>query len=77
MQPHDGLDAMRDIYPRRHKYLAGSVPQAGEACHAFEQAWLDLIGVAWTVVGCDFGDALSAFDPRDWTEPVRPVPFGS
>lgn len=62
---HDGLDAMRDIYPRRHKDLAGCVPQAGEASHAFEQAWLDLIDLAWTVVGSDFGDALSAFDPRD------------
>ena len=63
---HDGLDAMRDIYPRRHGYLTGyDGPQAGEACHAFEQAWLDLIGLAETVVGCDFRDALSAFDPHD------------
>ncbi len=63
---HDGLDAMRDIYPRRHRYLTGyDLPRAGEACHAFEGAWLDLIGMAETVVGCDFGDALSAFDPRD------------
>lgn len=62
---HDGLDAMRDIYPRRHRYLTwDDLPRAGEACHAFEEAWLDLIGLAETVVGCDFGDALSAFDPR-------------
>lgn len=57
---------MRDIYPRRHRYLTwNDLPRAGEACHAFEGAWLDLIGLAETVVGCDFGDALSAFDPRD------------
>jgi hypothetical protein len=34
---HDGVDAMRDIYPRRHRYLTGyDLPRAGEACHAFE-----------------------------------------
>lgn len=63
---HDGLDAMRDIYPRRHRYLTGyDLPRAGEACHAFGKAWLDLFGLAETVMGCDFGDALSAFDLRD------------
>jgi hypothetical protein len=63
---HDGLDAMRDIYPRRHRELAwDDLPRAGEACHAFEQAWLDLVGLAGPVVGCDFEAALSGFDTRD------------
>jgi hypothetical protein len=63
---HDGLDAMRDIYSLRHRQLTGdNLPRAGEACHAFEEAWLDLIGLAETVVGCDFEDALSGFDTRD------------
>jgi hypothetical protein len=64
---HDGLDAMGDIYPRRHRQLTADdlLPRAGEACHAFEAAWLDLIGLAETVVGCCFEDALSGFDTRD------------
>jgi hypothetical protein len=63
---HDGLDAMRAIYPRRHRQLTGyDLPRAGEARHAFEQAWLDHIGLAETVMACDFGDALSSFDTRD------------
>lgn len=57
---------MRDIYPRRHRWLtAGDLPRPGEACHACVEAWLDLIGLAETVMGCDFGDVLSSFDARD------------
>jgi len=40
-------------------------PPPGDLAIVFEGAWLDLIGLAERVVGCDFGDALSAFDPRD------------
>lgn len=55
---HDGLEAMRDIWPRRASGLVpGDVDKAERAVRAFEQAWLDVIGMAESTVSSDFSSA--------------------
>jgi hypothetical protein len=57
---HDGLDAMRDIYPQEAKWqlVATEIDKAGSALRGFEQAWLDAMGLANAAVGNDFYSAL-------------------
>lgn len=63
---HDGLDAMRDIYPREAKWqlVATEIDTAGSALRGFEQAWLDAMGLANAAVGNDFYSALHGVDAR-------------
>lgn len=63
---HDGLDAMRDIYPREAKWrlVATEIDKAGSALRRFEQAWLDVMGLANAAVGNDFYSALHGVDAR-------------
>lgn len=63
---HDGLEAMRDIWPRRRESLVDTRHEdAVTALRDFEDAYVRIVGMAEDVAGSDFAAAINDVDTRD------------
>jgi hypothetical protein len=63
---HDGLEAMRDVWPRRRDSLA--VDQHEDAVAAlrdFEDAYVRIVDMAEDIAGSDFAAAINDVDTRE------------
>lgn len=63
---HDGLHAMRAIWPQRHNQITASLADDARASlHAFEEAYVHIVMLAEEAAGSAFAAAIDGVDQRE------------